>query len=352
MPRRRGGTAAPMAFVKIKLSFSKSKIMTELSQYNINLTPTRANQLLLKPVYSDPFMASDFTFHPDLAEGFTKKMLFLGEDVYPLRAKVGCGFNPTPGPSLAEKNITSVKVAANKEVCADEFRNSIAVLGLQLGIEANNLSNTTMLAALQETWARGVQKHINQLRWFGSVAHPGAEMNFVNGYWRVYIPQAVNNGAVRVSDYSNQPLGSGDGIDILKTVHERASLQLKGIEASRKVIYISGALYEQFLNDIENGVVNTTIYISQIENGVRVIRYRGIELRPMWEWDQLASTFMGLTHANLVVYTVKGNLQWGSDVSSVAYRSWYDENDEVVRWKTMFQLGFGLAHEELLTVAY
>jgi len=326
--------------------------MTELAQYNINLTPVRANELILKPVYSDPFFASDFQFYPNVPEGFTQKMMLMGEDIRPLRAKVGCGFAPTGGPSLAEKSLTTAKIGANKQLCADEFKNSLAVLALQLGLDAFDMTNTVLRAAAQQTWVRGVQKHINQLRWFSQKTIGDASMNMTDGYWNVLIPAAVNAGATHINNFSNVALGSGDGLDLVKTVYEGASLELKGLPAASKVMYISGAAYEQFLNDIEANIVNTTVYVQAIENGVGVVRYRGVEVRPAWEWDALALQYMGLTHANLVAYFAKGNLQWASDTSSVSYRSWYDEKDEQFYWKTYFQLGFGIAHESLLAVAY
>lgn len=327
--------------------------MTELAQYNINLVPEKADKLLLSPVYTDPVFAEDFQFDPNIPEGLTKKMIFMGEDVRPLRAKVGCGFNPSSNPDIAQKSMTTKKVAADKSICADEFRNSLLVLALNTGIDANNPSNTVLRAAAQQTWVSGVQKHIDQLRWFGNEAAPGTgNMNIVNGYWPVYIAAAVNAGATRVSSFSNAPLGSGDGLELMRQVYEGAPLELKGMPASSKVIYVSGVLYDQFLNDIEQGLTNTALYLQRVENGNIVYSYRGVAIRPRYEWDGLALTNLGLQNANLVCYTAKKNLQWASDTASVQYRSWYDEKDEMMNWKTRFQLGFGLAHEELLCVAY
>ena len=95
-----------------------------------------------------------------------------------------------------------------------------------------------------------------------------------------------------------------------------------------------------------------------LEDGSTVVKFRGIEVIEVKGWDtHLADTDnpqKAGVGANMCVLTTPDNLIVGADVMSPAneVKSWYSDDDEVIRMKVKFKLGAQILHPELVSFAY
>ena len=103
-----------------------------------------------------------------------------------------------------------------------------------------------------------------------------------------------------------------------------------------------------------NAGVSSSSHFDRIQDGAMALKFRGIEVKPMWEWQAYANQYLGLADANLVLYTTKQNFVLGTDILNPAnqMKMWYDDIEEKFFVKSAFYLGFNFKNEEFLTVAY
>ena len=147
-------------------------------------------------------------------------------------------------------------------------------------------------------------------------------------------------------------MNSGDGIAILRAVYDQAPLPLKGLPNSEKVLNVTGSVWMQYNEDIEEGGGGDFGLMTLIDGNPKLY-FRGIEVRPQWRWDEIA-TALGTTLPNYVEYTTKMNKVLATDVldPSSELRIWYDDKDEKNYVKARFKMGSNYIHPSLISVGY
>ncbi|MDV7402804.1 hypothetical protein RZS08_65885, partial [Arthrospira platensis SPKY1] len=98
-----------------------------------------------------------------------------------------------------------------------------------------------------------------------------------SGKYHVAIAKNAGN------SYANQALANGDAIAAFKAVYNKADSRLRSFAGAK--MYASRSLYDGLVNDLE-GIQNQGGFTQTNENGMPVLRYRGIEIVMVEVWDR------------------------------------------------------------------
>jgi hypothetical protein len=332
---------------------------TTVGQISVQLRGVQADRIYLEPIFKDESVMDIFMVMPNVP--YRRKMLFAGQLDDFLRQKTGCGFKPIGKLPMTERCVETTMVTGEIEQCFDEFVDTALMELLRKGNEIGDLNGTVLANILMDRMRLGTERQINKLAFFGDKNSADESQNIVDGLWTVYIPQLVaQNQVVRVDSNSGQPLGSGDAIDLLDEVFEAASNELKAFDINQRRLIVSNNVFEQLTKDIRDGAANSCCFVEELENGRTAIRFRGVQVVPMFRWQELASQYMtGIipnvgNDANLVLYTVPSNLVLATDLinSVTSIDMWHEKLEEKTYARVCFKLGFNYLHPSLMTVAF
>lgn len=332
--------------------------MTTENSFDISSAGAEYFRLFLQPVFQDADFKALFTFLPTKLNKV--QMSFMGELQNIIQSGMKCGFTPKGDVAITDRCVELQPLKVNVEQCVDEFRNSIFMYFAREDVDVTNLNGTIVSAAIIDRVRNGIKKDLEKMAFFGNPASVDAMLKLAEGIWSVHIPNLISDpsSGIRSVDAGTGALAAGDGIAIVRNVYFNASPELRGLPANRRVILVSRAVYDQFLIDREDRTVGSTIAITQLDGGELQVRYHGILVLPMFFWDENADLFpvvmrpAGTDPLRAALYTTRENMVYAGDMGGASsLRNWYDENDEVVRFKSRFQVGFNYVHPVFFSIA-
>jgi hypothetical protein len=325
--------------------------MVELGELDVRFVGTEANKLFLEPIFFDADTLNEFRVMGNVVN--KKKIGFIRPLENIIRKYTGCGFNPVGSLSIYEREIEVNKMRIDLELCWDEFEDTVFEELLRTGTNIADVRDTQIGDILMNRARQGVKMDLSRLLYFGNKASADPNYDTIDGFWTVYYPGLVADGLIpRTNTGSGTAMASGDGIAILRAVYDQAPLPLKGLPNAEKVLNVTGSVWMQYNEDIEDGGGGDFGLMTLIEGSPRLF-FRGIEVRPMWRWDEIA-TSLGTTLPNYVEYTTKMNKVLATDVldPSSELRIWYDDKDEKNYVKARFKMGSNYIHPSLISVGY
>lgn len=329
--------------------------MVENGNYLINLKGATANELILKPVYFDADINS--MFRKLLMNKNKQKIGFVDTLENVLQSRIGCGWRPKGDMKVYERCVDLEDLKVNYEFCVDEIQSTVYEEAQKAGMDVMNISGTVYESVIRTRTVQAIKKDLLKLAFWGRKSSADTNYNLVDGVWP-YLFDLVNKSLVPYTNTaSGAPLAAGDAIDYLQRIWENATKVLKNTPASEKIIYISSNIYEAYLKDLEDGVTNDAMFFTMNTQEVNAKSYRGIQLMPMYDWDEQAAAAYPATFAadaNLMIYTTRNNLVLGSDVLAPQdqYQSWYELKEELWCVKANFKIGFNYALEDYFSVGY
>ena len=310
------------------------------------------NTIFLEPVYRDEDIRNTFRFIN--VPGNKKKLGFVQELEKIVRQYTSCGFQPIGTTNIYDRCIEVERLRADLTMCWEEFKDTIFEESFKRGVAMPDLTGTVIFGIVEDMVRNAVIKDNMRLAFFGDKTSANPEYNSVDGFWRVYLPGFVNaNQCPYFNTGSGAALSSGDGIEFLRTVYDNADIRLKGLPNTMKRFYVSGSISMQYLEDLENSSGIESAY-RLLQDGTQQLTFRGIPVVTMWSWDSIMASDFNAPDTHFVLYTTPDNLALGGDVTDTEsqFRVWYDEEDEQVKIKTRYKMGFNVIHPSLLSVGY
>ena len=332
----------------------------DMSQVNVSFKGVEANTIFLEPLFVNGPLSEYFKIMPMIKNG-QQKMLFAGIIENYLRQRIGCGFDPQGNLPITKRCISIKPVKGETEQCFDEFSYTIVEELLNTGVRKGDIQGTQIMNILIERLNQAKMNQVNLLAFFGDTATANAEQNFADGVWTKIVPQLVTaNLMPRVNSLSGTALGAGQAITLFDNVIDAASDELDQFDASQKVFLTTRAVWRQLQKDLRDGADGSSSFSSEVENGKRVIRFDGIEIKKMSSWDNLAAQYMGTvlpsitSNFNLLLLTHRDNLVIGTDVEAdmTRFDIWYNKDLDVTRTREAFMFGVDYVHPSLMSAAY
>ena len=329
-------------------------MITEASSFNVSLRGDTANQLFLVPFYRDlqPMEMDIFDVMTNVVN--KKRMMYAGTLGNFLRKKTECKFNASGSVDITERTISVEIIKGETEECWADFQNSILMELRRKGNDLGDLTGTVMHQIMLERMTQATANQVNELVFFGDMTSGNEETNLIDGLWTKLIPELEAHQKFPTLDSnSGTPLQPGEAIELLDAVYKSASNELKGTPEQDRRMIVSNNICEQLEEDMRANVAGDRMFVQLLENGRRLLRFRGIPIIPMLRWQNLYEKHVGVSDANLVLYTTVRNLVIATDAqdSMMEIRSWYNNEDDVVRNRLTFKLGFNYVHDTYLVAA-
>lgn len=321
-------------------------------ELNLNQKGNEATKLILTPIFFDDSVPELFEVMPMVNS--EQKMAYASVMKNVIQRSISCGLRPKGEVDIYERCINTDFVAVYVEQCFDEILNLTYQSLLKTGKDISDLSGTIFMEVLLRRVREAIKKDIEKLAFYGDKQSADENINLTDGMW-VYIFDLVAKTLIPyVPSGSGAPLGAGDGIDLLRNMFDQQANELKAVPAAQKIFLVTSDLFYQYVEDLENGSINSEAYTANIENGGRGARFRGIEVRPMWDWQQYAEEFQGTADAHQAILTTKDNMVMATDVQNpdTSLEVWYDMDSELNKVRTRFRFGFNYKLEEFLVAAF
>ena len=348
-----------------------------------NYQGTYASKILLEPMFRSDDIMRNYTVYPNVKY---KQNLMLAPKLQGITAlNTGCSSTNTCDPAgftIAPKVITVQNVSVKQVQCWDEFKDQFIVESYKAGINMPDLTGTQLADVILNRVRHGIQSDVVRNMWAGdsSVGAAGATCSYkwADGLWKSLSAANAINGtqmvevtAASTSKANTEAVGGTiatvDAVTLLTTIFDGAPAELQQIPASEKRMFVTPNLYNAYYGALTAVAVAGAVDYghSEAQTGVNYarLRFRGVELVPMYEWDTALTALnpalfncAGVTGGaadikNGVIYAAKDNLMIGSNVNDpdTQLKMFYDEVSDNMYIRSNFTMGYQFGWNSLVT---
>ena len=296
-----------------------------------------------------------------------KKNVYIAQDLRKiLRVYSTCGFTAAGGVfTLTDKTISTEKVKVNMSHCVDQWVDTIFAEEMRTGVDVDNMQGTVIDTVLKNQLFKGIRSDIHRIVWFATAADADADWTHFDGFIQLFLDSSATIGASCFVDSdgtsfeTSDALATDGSLGLLKQLYAAMSKALRMM--NDKQFYVTYTVYDNLMDTYED--TQSGVGLLRLIDGTTQLSFRGIPVVPVPEWDiNLADstnphyTGSGLSiGSNLIVLTTPQNLIVGTDVSSPSneFKFRYNDDDsELLKIISKFNLGAQFVHPELICVAY
>ena len=313
------------------------------------------NEIFLQPVFTDEDIMSNYRVIPNVRH---KMNLYTADEMKCIvQSYDGCDDTDYVGKdfNVNIKTLTAGRMRVALEQCQDEFFGTYIEESYRAGLDVFNLSGTDLMSTIMTNVKRGITNDLVKLAWFGDTAIASGDtqecLNSTDGFVKL-LTAAGNN----VTWANGLPSVADSAVAIMRDLMENASAALNATPSNEKCIWISPANYWNFVESVEGGLsgVGGDVAHTTLVNGKPTYFFRGIEVRPMFSWDEAMTLNTQFTGSQLCVYAAKKNFVLGTDTTSPdnELKFWYDEYREKMIIRSYFKFGCQYVHDDLVSWAF
>ena len=256
--------------------------------------------------------------------------------------------------NIDEKTITAGRMRVALEQCTDEFFGTYIEEMYRNGVDVMNLEGTQLADAIVDRAVKGIAQDVVRLAWGGDSAT--ANYDQMSGWMKLMGDDATVLAArTEFSAVAPTAPTAAESLSLIRTMYDSAPAALQQVPASDKRIYVSPKTYNAYLQNLEG--TSADLAITNQQDGVLVVKFRGVQLVPMYEWDTiLADTdpamFLrgGVNGTEGACYCAVDNLIIGSDVTDPegSFKVFYDDLEEKMFFRGYFKLGVQFLYPSLV----
>lgn len=261
--------------------------------------------------------------------------------------------------------------------CWADMRGKVLEWKLKNGNDKNDITDTDIEDYLIDVAQNAAYEDMLRFAWFGKKNITAAELtgaagdvanyNLIDGFWTKTFAAVAAGKTKRVAISDNgeatvaaQALEPGDAFPIFQNLFNSAPQKLKNAPLAGRQFMVTDTLFTEYMNYRESQNLDTSFTIQ--ESGVTSLRYRGVPITVINEWDQhIQSDFLvggkyDLPHR--AVLTQRNNLKLGFDsmpgnsASEIAFKIWFSDDDELWNARLLYMLDYQTAEDDMLVVAY
>ena len=256
--------------------------------------------------------------------------------------------------NIEEKTITAGRMRVALEQCTDEFFGTYIEEMYRNGVDVMNLEGTQLADAIVNRAVKGISQDVVRLAWGGDSAT--ANYDQMSGWMKLMGDNATVLAArTELSAVAPTAPTAAEALSLLRNMYDSAPAALQQVPAADKKIFVSPKTYNSYLQNLEG--TSADLAITNQQDGLLVVKFRGVELVPMYEWDTiLADTdpamFLrgGVNGTEGACYCAVENLIIGSDVTDPegSFKVFYDDLEEKMFFRGYFKLGVQFLYPSLV----
>ena len=258
--------------------------------------------------------------------------------------------------NIDEKTITAGRMRVALEQCTDEFFGTYIEEMYRNGVDVMNLEGTQLADAIVNRAVKGIAQDVVRLAWGDDTASAVAGYGNMDGWMKLMGADATVLAArTEISAVAPTAPTAAEALSLLRTMYDSAPAALQQVPAADKKIYVSPKTYNSYLQNLEG--TSADLAITNQQDGVLVVKFRGVELVPMYEWDTILADidpamFLrgGVNGTEGACYCAVDNLIIGSDVTDPegSFKVFYDDLEEKMFFRGYFKLGVQFMYPSLV----
>ena len=256
--------------------------------------------------------------------------------------------------NIDDKVITAGRCRVALEQCTDEFFGTYIEEMYRNGVDVMNLEGTLLADAIVNRAVKGIAQDVVRLAWGGD--NSTANYQGVTGWIKLMGDDATVEGAKRAVTCADSTAPTADeSLSIIRRAYDEAPAALQQVPAEAKKMFVSPAIYNAYLQKLEG--TSADLAITNQADGVLVVKFRGVQLVPMYEWDTITADLnptmfdvSGTDYTNGLCYCAIDNLIIGSDVTDPegSFKVFYDDLEEKMFFRGYFKLGVQFLYPSLV----
>ena len=256
--------------------------------------------------------------------------------------------------NIDDKVITAGRCRVALEQCTDEFFGTYIEEMYRNGADVMNVEGTQLGDAIVNRAVKGIAQDVVRLAWGGD----GSTSNYdaLDGWMKLMGADATVNGAKSTFTSTNPAAPTAaEAIGLIRKAYDAAPAALQQVPASDKKIFVTPKVYNAYLANLEG--TSADLAITNQQDGVLTVKFRGVELVAMYEWDTILAdlnpTIMKSgSHEGTegLCYCAVENLIIGSDVTDPegSFKVFYDDLEEKMFFRGYFKLGVQFMYPSLV----
>ncbi len=311
------------------------------------------NEIFYEPVFRSDDIMRNYRVLPNVKH---KMNVFTSAALTKIVQKyTGC--SATSGSTqfdIDEKTITAGRMRVALEQCTDEFFGTYIEEMYRNGVDVMNLEGTQLADAIVNRAVKGIAQDVVRLAWGGDDST--ANYQGVTGWMKLMGTDATVNGAKSTLTVVDPAAPTAaEAINLIRKAYDAAPAALQQVPAADKKIFVTPKTYNAYMQNLEG--TSADLAITNQQDGLLVVKFRGVELVPMYEWDTILAdlnpTIMKSgTHEGTegLCYCAVENLIIGSDVTDPegSFKVFYDDLEEKMFFRGYFKLGVQFLYPSLV----
>jgi len=311
------------------------------------------NEIFYEPVFRSEDIMRNYRVIPNVKH---KMNVFTSAALKKISQKyTGC--SATSGSTqfnIDEKTITAGRMRVALEQCTDEFFGTYIEEMYRNGADVMNIEGTQLADAIVNRAVKGIASDVVRLAWGGDDST--ANYQGVTGWMKLMGDDATVLAArTEYSAVAPTAPTAAESLGILRKMYDDAPAALQQVAASDKKIFVTPKTYNAYLSNLEG--TSADLAITNQQDGVLTVKFRGVELVPMYEWDTILADldpamFLrgGVNGTEGACYCAVDNLIIGSDVTDPegSFKVFYDDLEEKMFFRGYFKLGVQFLYPSLV----
>ena len=322
-------------------------IMNPALYYALILQPTFAD---IAPDFNGSYegLLGEFTIMPNVSMGLGQGLIDLTNNVGILQRKDrSCNTNWKTVGSTGNRRIYVSELYGAVKNCEEEFYDGCW--------KDYREGNETFKQFIIKFFGKAISTDLVTNAWFGDITRPDDTASGVGWSWNKFdgiiakIAKYIGTGDIAAGQhFTITTTGAGgamtplDAYNNLKQLFESRSLLMQAMPDMNLGIYIDYQWAYQYGEYLKSIGVNTIFAIDYVQNGVPVFRYNGVPIFVENMWNPVLFALNGAANAHMGILTLRRNFVFGTNksygggpdlASKQALRVWFDEHDEVWKYK-------------------
>ena len=329
--------------------------MAVLNTTDINYTydGILSTEVLVKPMVQHPDILKVFRVIPGIR---SKYQLHTTVPLNPIvQAGTGnCTRNEVNNPvSIANRELSTCELGFYLTQCSDVFEGTVYENALKTGTEVRDLTGTEIQKIItNDLIIPAASRDLFKIMSFGDTGSGDAFINGCDGMWTKLIAGEATYEVKRTTTAIGATLSAGQAIASLEEAYTEAEIILKQIEPGKKKFFVTGSIAEDYQKTLETQNATEAGWM-QIQDGVMKLYYRGIEVVPIYAWDEYLSASSS-ANPHRILYTSVDNhvigVEKANDVNKLDV--WFSKDDNVMKYEGRFKVGYNYVHGDLQIIAY
>ena len=314
------------------------------------------NEIFYEPVFRSDDIMRNYRVIPNVKH---KMNVYTSAALTKIVAKyTDC--SPTSGSTqfnIDEKTITAGRMRVALEQCTAEFFGTYIEEMYRNGVDVMNVEGTQLADAIVNRAVKGIAQDVVRLAWGDDTGSGVAGYGNMDGWMKLMAAGGSPRFTETAGGSGLEPTNS-EVLAGLRKLYDEAPAALQQVAAADKRFFVTPLVYNTYLQSLEN--TSADLGITNIQNGNQVVKFRGVEVIPMYEWDTIladtnptlfSNTASGTTteYNQGICYTAVDNLIIGSDVTDPegSFKVFYDDLEEKMFFRGYFKLGVQYLYDSL-----